>query len=188
MTKTAERVRRWRKRTKQKIVEAMGGKCVCCGYNKCSGALVLHHLDPSQKEMGLGALRASCSSWGKIVKELRKCILVCANCHAEIHAGLTKIPKICSTFNEDYVSYDFYFRIETEVRMCEVCNTTYETKINSKRRFCSNKCADKSNRKIKCSNEELLKLKLDNNYTIVQLAEMFKVSETAIRKRLRAVA
>ena len=37
----------WRKRTKQKIIDAMGGCCQICGYNKCNAALELHHIDPS---------------------------------------------------------------------------------------------------------------------------------------------
>lgn len=88
MSVSSERVKAWRKRTKAKIVEEMGGKCCICGYKRCQSALALHHLDPTTKEFGFGALRASPKSWSKIQEEMKKCILVCNNCHAEIHEGV----------------------------------------------------------------------------------------------------
>ena len=62
-----------------------GGRCVKCGYDKCMDALQFHHLDPKQKEFSLGQKRQSTLS--VLRKEIEKCILVCANCHAEIHAN-----------------------------------------------------------------------------------------------------
>ncbi len=68
-----------------------GGKCAICGYNKCDRALSFHHTDPSKKDFGLSA-RGLTRSWEKIQQELDKCILVCANCHMEIHDGITQLP------------------------------------------------------------------------------------------------
>jgi len=68
---------------KEKAVEYMGGKCCKCGYKKCFAALDFHHIDPEQKEHQWNTLRFQ--SWDKIVEELKKCILVCKNCHTEIH-------------------------------------------------------------------------------------------------------
>lgn len=84
-----EYVKKFRHSKKNKAVEYLGGKCKICGYNKCKDAMHFHHLDPSKKEFGI----SSKTSWGfsKIVKELDKCILVCSNCHAEIHAGLINL-------------------------------------------------------------------------------------------------
>jgi hypothetical protein len=80
----------------------MGGKCQCCGYDKCHRSLAFHHLCPSEKDMKFSALRASKKSWPKIVEELRKCILVCHNCHAEIHDGIREIPTEYTKFDERY--------------------------------------------------------------------------------------
>ncbi len=74
-----------RKQMKKWAVEYKGGKCEKCGYNKCLEALDFHHLDPSQKDFILSD-RNLILSWQEIKKELDKCILVCANCHREIHA------------------------------------------------------------------------------------------------------
>mgnify|MGYP002345817199 FL=1 len=67
-----------------------GGKCTKCGYSKCLGALEFHHLDPSQKDFEIGGLKLH--AWSDVVKrELDKCILVCSNCHKEIHYRLMPI-------------------------------------------------------------------------------------------------
>ena len=79
-----EAVANKRKRNKIKLVEYKGGKCEICGYNKCIDALEFHHLDPSEKEYGLS--NGNTSNFEKMKSEADKCILVCANCHREIHA------------------------------------------------------------------------------------------------------
>ncbi|MCA9354299.1 MAG: hypothetical protein KC877_02140 [Candidatus Kaiserbacteria bacterium] len=79
-----------RRLLRQRAVEYGGGKCQICGYKKCINALSFHHKDPSQKDFGLSA-RGTTRSWEKMKTEIDKCILVCANCHAEIHAGITKL-------------------------------------------------------------------------------------------------
>lgn len=71
---------------KLKAVEYKGSKCINCGYNKCMRALVFHHIDPSQKDFGISA--DTSRNWKKVVAELDKCVLLCHNCHAEVHEGL----------------------------------------------------------------------------------------------------
>lgn len=72
------------------VIEYKGGKCVICGYKKCVWAFDLHHVDGSKKEFGL-SVRGLTRSWDKVQKEINKCILVCANCHREIHAGIVQL-------------------------------------------------------------------------------------------------
>lgn len=75
---------------KLKAVELMGGKCKLCGYDKHPGVLEFHHVDPSQKSFGIG--EDGCSrSWAKIQAELKKCVLLCANCHREVGLGVTTL-------------------------------------------------------------------------------------------------
>jgi hypothetical protein len=62
-----------------------GGCCQICGYDKCVRALSFHHLDAFHKDFNIGG---KSKSWNTIQSELDKCILLCANCHAEVHAGL----------------------------------------------------------------------------------------------------
>lgn len=79
----------WRKRAKKQAVDALGGKCCICGYSRCQDSMHFHHVDPSLKEFEISDKDWS---WEKIVEELRKCALVCANCHGEIHAGMAVLP------------------------------------------------------------------------------------------------
>ena len=103
--KQVEAVTRWRKNTKVRMVNSMGGKCQICGYDRSVNALEFHHLDPSKKELGFGNARSSNSSWSRLVEELRKCVLLCSNCHKEVHEGITDIPHSHATFDEFYADY-----------------------------------------------------------------------------------
>ena len=105
MSKSSEKVKAWRKRTKERMVESMGGCCQICGYNKTHKALEFHHIDPNEKEMGFGETRANNVSWAKLVVELRKCIMLCSNCHKEVHEGITELPRSYASFDENYVEY-----------------------------------------------------------------------------------
>ena len=78
-----------RQRIKQWALEYKGNKCEICGYNKCSEALDFHHTDMSQKEFNLSDRDLICD-WSQIRSELDKCMLVCANCHREIHANMNR--------------------------------------------------------------------------------------------------
>lgn len=82
-------VQRRRKKIKEMAVEYKGGKCIYCKYNKYIGALEFHHLDPNEKDFSLSD-KGYCRSWEIVKKELDKCVLVCSNCHKEIHAGIIK--------------------------------------------------------------------------------------------------
>lgn len=81
-----------RRRLKEMVVEYKGGKCIICGYKRYIGAFDLHHSDDSKKNFGL-SMRGLTRSWKKIKEEANKCILVCANCHREIHANYVQPPK-----------------------------------------------------------------------------------------------
>lgn len=88
---SADGVRRRRYRLKEKAVEYKGGKCEICGYDKCIDALEFHHKNPDEKDFGISS--GETRSWGKIKKELDKCIMLCANCHREIHSHDNKKIK-----------------------------------------------------------------------------------------------
>jgi len=74
-----------RRQTLKKLaIDYKGGSCQRCGYNKCDGALEFHHLDPTKKDFSISS-SGNTRAWEVIKKELDKCIMVCANCHREIH-------------------------------------------------------------------------------------------------------
>jgi len=79
-----------RKKIKEMAVEYKGGKCIECGYKKYIGALEFHHLNTAKKDFNLSN-KGHCRAWEIVKKELDKCVLVCSNCHKEIHAGIITI-------------------------------------------------------------------------------------------------
>ena len=70
---------------KIELIVACGGKCNRCGYARNLAALAWHHLDPALKGFNLDVRSLSNRNRDAIDDEIRKCILLCANCHAEIH-------------------------------------------------------------------------------------------------------
>lgn len=85
-----EHKRQLRADTKKKCIEYLGGKCKLCGYNKCDKALDFHHVNPKEKDFNIGQNNTK-YRFEQLKLELDKCVLLCRNCHAEVHAGLVKI-------------------------------------------------------------------------------------------------
>ena len=81
-----------RRTVKRKLVTEAGGKCVLCGYSRWLGALQFHHLEPGDKEFHL-AYRGHSRAIAKSRAEMRKCVLLCANCHAEVEGGFATLPE-----------------------------------------------------------------------------------------------
>ena len=72
----------WRRKKKRELVEYKGGRCIKCGYNKCVTAMEFHHMNHKEKDFTISG-----KSWSfeRLKIEVDKCILVCSNCHKEIH-------------------------------------------------------------------------------------------------------
>ncbi|MFL5883981.1 MAG: hypothetical protein ACJ77M_02830 [Thermoleophilaceae bacterium] len=84
----AEAVSRRRRRAKSLLVAEAGGKCGLCGYDRYQGALQFHHRDPSTKTFGF-SVGGVARSIEVLRQEVRKCVLLCSNCHAEVEGGVT---------------------------------------------------------------------------------------------------
>ena len=80
------------------LVEEAGGCCAICGYDTCIVNLHFHHVDPSQKRFILSS--ATTKSLAAYRDELTKCVLLCANCHGEIEAGLRASPPAGAHFGD----------------------------------------------------------------------------------------
>jgi len=81
---SVDAVTKRRKVVKLKAVQYKGGCCEICGYDKSVWAMQFHHKEKETKDFNIG-YKGNCKSWESVKKELDKCILVCSNCHAEIH-------------------------------------------------------------------------------------------------------
>lgn len=174
MSKRSDGVKKWRKSTKDRIVEAMGGECVCCGYNKCHSAMDLHHISPTEKEFAFSDIMARPRAWSILVEELRKCVLVCNRCHREIHSNVTKLPDDIIPFDESFADYR-----SKEVTYCLICGNEKDNHNIT----CSKKCAAKRSRKVDWELIDLGELLKSKNFS--NIGDMLGISDTAVRKRAK---
>lgn len=83
---STEAVSERRRNVKRILVAEAGGCCAVCGYARCVAALQFHHTEPSDKLFAL-SMEGATRSLAKARAEAKKCVLLCANCHAEVEAG-----------------------------------------------------------------------------------------------------
>lgn len=181
MSNKSDRVKKWRKNTKARLVKAMGGKCVICGYCKCENALDFHHLNPLEKDFSFGAIRANIKNWLEIVQEIKKCVLLCANCHREIHSNMASLPENIPIFLkelEDYKTLEKLKYAEEKTKICLVCNKSFKKSTI----YCSVSCSGKAKNKIDWGLYDLYEL--CQKQSLVSLAEELNVSGKTIKKYL----
>lgn len=163
--------KRWKDR-KRKAVEMLGNQCSWCGYNRNLAAFHFHHLDPTKKNFSWSKLRLC--SWETVIEELKNCILLCANCHAELHN-----PN-CDYFIDDQDESNNRLNAQ-EVYLeptgfCPVCNKdTYGTK------YCSQSCAKISKRKVQRPDKDTLEKEISES-SWREIGKKYGVSDSAVRK------
>ena len=74
-----------------KIKQLRGGACIKCGYNKCIKALEFHHIDPAQKDFTISNDHFKLKD---AVEESKKCVLLCSNCHKELHDNMWTLDEL----------------------------------------------------------------------------------------------
>jgi len=88
------RVRRNDAKTRQRVDAVIAewksdGCSLCDETEEC--CLIAHHLDPTTKSFEIGDGRTKKVGPKRIQEELDKCMCLCMNCHAKVHAGLWEI-------------------------------------------------------------------------------------------------
>lgn len=164
MENNSKSVMKCQRKKKLDAVEKFGGKCQICGYNKCINALEFHHLEDKKESPSFIIMRWS---WKRACEELKKCILLCANCHREIHYKDVDI-------NFDKIISDWHQLI------CENCGKIFETKRQSAKYCCVN-CSQIAFRKTKRPSKEELEI-LVKEFPMTYLGKKFSVSDNAVRK------
>lgn len=162
----------FRRRRKENLIKVCGDKCNICGYNRSKSALEFHHIKPEEKEYGISS-KGTCHNLEKDLKEIQKCILLCANCHREVHDGF---------YTEEYLEQKRIYdkSIVEELKKPEkhqyYCSSCKKEIANNKTGLCQ-KCLREKNI---ISREELKSL--IRNIPFTTIGKMFKVSDNAIRK------
>lgn len=88
-----------KKQVREKVDQIVGTECWLCGYNRCRRNLCFHHVDPGTKDFGL-TTRELMLKWDRVFAEMQKCVLVCGNCHGEIHEGLITESEVVTMWRE----------------------------------------------------------------------------------------
>ena len=91
----SERVIQRRRRLEELLVTEAGGACSLCGYDRHLGALQFHYLDPRSKRLHISQ-NGITLSLETIRREVRKCVVLCSNCHAEVEGGIVSVPDTVS--------------------------------------------------------------------------------------------
>ena len=91
-----EAMLRRKQKVRRTLVREAGGCCALCGYDRCIVNLHFHHVDPSTKRFLLSAQTGQALDTFR--EEAKKCVLVCANCHGEIEAGVIESPPAGARF------------------------------------------------------------------------------------------
>lgn len=120
------------KRRKHQLVLAMGGGCCICGYNRCERALDFHHMDATTKNFSI--CQYLWLPLGELLEEVRKCVLICSNCHREHHEGLISDETLKEKMKPDL---DVSLFEETKRNGCAYCSVNYATFQSP---YCSKKC------------------------------------------------
>jgi len=74
-----------RRKRKESLVKMLGGHCTKCGYKKSISALSFHHKNPKTKSFDISNNGNLMQDWQIVIKEAKKCKILCLNCHAEFH-------------------------------------------------------------------------------------------------------
>ena len=147
-----QRERAWSR--KLELIEMMGKECTKCGYKANLAALEFHHLIPSEKEFQLDSRHLSNTSMDKILEEAKKCVLLCSNCHKEVHH-----PEMdAELLMEQKLSNKSLNEPKRKQSICPVCGKSFNKEKGVK--YCSKECryADKkypSKKEVQAKYEEL---------------------------------
>lgn len=175
----------FRRNRKLNLIKVCGNQCNICGYNKAISALEFHHINPEEKEYALASM-GTCHQLEKDLEEIKKCILVCSNCHREIHEGFYTKDELFlkKIYLDDIVNElinDRNSKLEKHY-YCPSCGKEISRGAN----YCS-ECSNK-NRRIVQERPNRNELKqLIRNYTFTELGRKYGVSDNSVRKWCKLV-
>lgn len=164
----------YRHKIKERSVYVMGGKCQCCGYNKSLRALHFHHIDENTKSFSISDTITR--NWQDTKEELKKCVLVCSNCHMEIHDGTLECPQTFIDENKVREIDTLVSLNKKQYHYCIECGAL----VYQKDSLCLT-CAGKKRRKVEHPTRDELKNLIRNN-SFISLGQKYGVSDNSIRK------
>lgn len=174
--KKSKSVSSCRKRRKENQVRVLGGKCQICGFDAYVDAQEFHHEDGKDKSFGISS--GDTRSLLSYLDEIKKCYLLCANCHRGVHAGYLENPKdhiflqdIADSLVESTPRKGRHKKNYCADCGKEICNTSTR---------CS-ECARQRQRAVAWPTKDELK-ELLRTYSFTEIGRMFGVNDNSVRK------
>lgn len=161
---------------KLELIKAKGGECEICGYKKNIAALEFHHLDPNTKSFQLDSRNLSNTSPSKLLEEVDKCILVCANCHRELHNEHLNEDNITYLLNE-MTSKHHALKHKNKTTICKRCGKEFP--YSKGKIYCSDECREKD--KNYPTYDELLS-KYKEIGSIYKTAQYYHIAKRTVKK------
>lgn len=177
LVRSTDRVKRWRNRAKLWLIEWAGGKCQVCGYCRCSRNLSFHHTH--DKKAVVSRMVVTTMAFSLILEEAKKCVLLCHNCHGEVHDGITSCPGVEPEARErrrESMGAMKTIAVRKE-RPCKVCSQPTKSK------YCSLSCSGKRPKISWPPDEELSQAVLKEPLTSIALR--LGVSDKAVKKHCK---
>jgi len=159
---------------KLELIELNGGCCKKCGYNKNIAAFDFHHRDPTQKDHQLDIRRLANTSMVRLMSEVEKCDILCANCHRETHSpdlDIINVKLLIKEIDESVVLVKKIGKPRCLDCGCEI-NYTYVRCV---------KCNNEHKRKVVRPDLKTL-LNEINEYSQEWCANKYGVSRSSIRR------
>lgn len=92
--KAREAQKKRRRNFKRELIDLRGAKCQVCGYDRCLPALDFHHIDKTNKSFSISDGFRLRGNKKLVLAEIKKCVLLCSNCHHEVHEGMVSLRGI----------------------------------------------------------------------------------------------
>lgn len=167
------------KKRKTDLISIFHSKCCICGFDKFQEALEFHHVNPKEKAFGIMSGNVVTKSLKKQLQELKKCILVCANCHRGIHYNHISVPEDYWQLYDDKIAQelldDLQKKSSKQIYYCENCGKIIPTKGA---KYCR-ECSILKSRKTEWPSREELKM-LIRKEPFVQIGKKYLVSDKTI--------
>ena len=183
MSHKSNKVKIWRKRTKQNLIDALGGSCLRCSYSTTIKCLDFHHVFSKDKEKGIAQMLSNPTKIEVICAEVSKCVVLCCRCHQELHAGV---------YTQDFSSYlktyeDLLLVCKPEAFLlsvenaCKVCSE----RIPNTQKTCSRSCAAKLRYPTAWESIDLLFEIEVNKKSKIEIGDHLGISPEAVNKRYK---
>lgn len=185
-----ELVAAYRRKVKKMAIIYKGGECIVCGYSRCADALSFHHTNPESKDFQISS--GNTYAWSTVKDELDKCVLLCQNCHSELHAGNISIENFLIRDPNREVGesllekqgFDPHLSRDNKNQpdlKCKDCGVDVSKRADRCRSCAGKNCKDT---KIQWpSIHQLIEQVKENSF--MDIARQLGVSDNAIRNRIR---